>query len=164
FELSPPRSPARLRYVDFLLKTGGNAEAKKILEETNQKHPDYLPPRVLLMKMACAEHQDDDCVARVKNVLSQDSINYDALFQDGLVIWAKGDATGAFRVLESLSTASRQNPLVRYQLARAYLLYSGSKDVNEATRRNAVEAAESRLNEAVSLEPRFDQAAMLLAE
>src|SRR5262249_28981097 len=36
--------------------------------------------------------------------------------------------------------------------------------VNEATRRNAVEAAESRLNEAVSLEPRFDQAAMLLAE
>src|SRR5262245_49180095 len=78
-ELAPPRSPARMRYVDFLLKTGATAEAKKILEETNQKHPDYLPPRIVLMKMACAEHQDDDCVARVKNVLSQDSINYDAL-------------------------------------------------------------------------------------
>src|SRR5262249_3605923 len=75
-ELAPPRSPARLRYVDFLLKTGANAEAKKILEETNQKHPDYLPPRVVLMKMACAERRDDDCATRVKNVLSQDSINY----------------------------------------------------------------------------------------
>jgi tetratricopeptide (TPR) repeat protein len=164
FELAPPRSPARMRYVDFLLKTGGNAEAKKILEETNQKLPDYLPPRVLLMKMACAEHQDDDCVARVKNVLSQDSVNYDALYQDGILNLAKGDAVGAIRNFEYLSNAYRQNPLVRYQLALAYLLYSNSKDLSAENRRNAVEAAESRLNEAVSLEPRFDQAAMLLAE
>src|SRR5262249_61696241 len=52
----------------------------------------------------------------------------------------------------------------RYQLALAYLLYSNAKDVNEETRRKAVEAAESRLNEAVSLQPRIDEAAMLLAE
>jgi tetratricopeptide (TPR) repeat protein len=164
FELAPPRSPARLRYVDFLLKTGSNAEAKKILEETNQKLPDYLPPRVLLMKMACAEHQDDDCVARVKNVLSQDSINYDALYQDGILNLAKGDAVAAIREFEYLSNAYRQNLLVRYQLALAYLLYANSKDLSEANRRNAVDAAESRLNEAVGLQPRFDQAAMLLAE
>jgi tetratricopeptide (TPR) repeat protein len=163
-ELAPPRSPARLRYVDFLLKTGANAEAKKILEETNQKLPDYLPPRVLLMKMVCAEHQDDDCATRVKNVLSQDSINYDALYQDGILNLAKGNAIGAIRDFEYLSNAYRQNPLVRYQLALAYLLYSNSKDAGEENRRKAVEAAESRLNEAVSLEPRFDQAAMLLAE
>src|SRR5262249_12055705 len=84
--------------------------------------------------------QDDDCVARVKNVLSQDSINYDALFQDGLLNLAKGDAIGAIRDFEYLSNAYRQNPLVRYQLALAYLLYSNAKDVNEETRRKAVEA------------------------
>jgi len=163
-ELAPPRSPARMRYVDFLLRTGANAEAKKLLEETNQKHPDYLPPRVVLMKMACAEHQDDDCVARVKNVLSQDSINYDALFQDGVLNLSKGDALAAIRDFEYLSNAYRQNPLVRYQLALAYLLYSASKDLGDENRRKAVEAAESRLNEAVGLQPHFDQAAMLLAE
>jgi tetratricopeptide (TPR) repeat protein len=163
-ELAPPRSPARLRYVDFLLKTGGNAEAKKLLEETNQKHPDYLPARVVLMKMACAERQDDDCVARVKNVLSQDSINYDALYQDGVLNLSKGDAVGAIRDFEYLSSAYRQNPLVRYQLALAYLLYSNSKDLSDTNRRDAVESAESRLNEAVGLQPHFDQAAMLLAE
>jgi len=164
FELAPPRTPARMQYVDFLLKTGANAEAKKILEETNQKHPDYLPPRVLLMKMACAEHQDDDCVARVKNVLSQDPINYNALFWDGILNLAKGDAVAAIRDFGYLSNAYRQNPEVRYQLALAYLLHSKSKDINEASRRDAVEAAESRLNEAVGLEPRYDQAATLLAE
>jgi tetratricopeptide (TPR) repeat protein len=163
-ELAPPRSPARMRYVDFLLRTGSSAEAKKILEETNQKHPDYLPPRVVLMKMACAEHQDDDCVARVKNVLSQDSINYDALYQDGILNLAKGDAVAAIREFEFLSNAYRQNPLVRYQLALAYLLYANSKDLSTANRREAVDAAESRLNEAVGLQPLFDQAAMLLAE
>src|SRR5215472_12924636 len=163
-ELAPPRSPARLRYVDFLLKTGANAEAKKILEETNQNLPDYLPPRVLLMKMACAERQNDDCVARVKNVLSQDSINYDAMYQDGILNLSKGDAAAAIRDFEYLSNAYRQNPLVRYQLALAYLLHSNSKDLSEEDRRSAVEAAESRLNEAVGLEPRFDQAARLLAE
>jgi tetratricopeptide (TPR) repeat protein len=150
--------------VDFLIQTGAGAEAKSLLEEMNRKAPDYLPPRVALMKMACAERQDDDCVARVQNILSQDSINYDALYQDGILNLSKGDAIGAIRDFEYLSNAYRQNPLVRYQLALAYLLYSNSKDVNEATRRRAAEAAESRLNEVVSLEPRFDQAAMLLAE
>src|SRR6516225_4020873 len=163
-ELAPLRSPARMRYADFLLKTGANAEAKKILEETNQKNPDYLPPRVLLMKMACAERQDENCVTRVKNVLSQDSINYDALYQDGILNLSKGDAMGAIRDFEYLSNAYRQNALVRYQLALAYLLYSNSKDLNEETRRKAVDAAETRLNEAVGLQPRFGQAATVLAE
>jgi len=163
-ELAPPRSPARLRYIDFLLNTGATAEAKKLLEETNQKLPDYLPPRVLLMKMACAEGQNDDCVARVKNVLSQDSINYDALYQDGILNLRKGDALAAIRDFEFLSNAYRQNPLVRYQLALAYLLYSNSKDLSDENRRKAVDAAESRLNEAVGLQPNFDQAAMLLAD
>src|SRR5262245_2541098 len=160
-DLASPRSPVRLRYADFLLKTGASAEAKNILEETNRKHPDYLPPRVLLMRMACAERQDEDCAARVQNVLSQDSINYDALFQDGMLKLAKGDAVGAIRDFEYLSNA-HSHPLVRYQLAVAYLLFA--KDANDANNRNAVENAERRLNEAINLQPRFDQAATLLAE
>ena len=35
--------------------------------------PDYLPPRVFLMKMACAEQQDEDCAARVQNILGTGS-------------------------------------------------------------------------------------------
>jgi Tfp pilus assembly protein PilF len=123
-ELAPPRSRVRLRYADFLLRTGATAEARNFLEESSRKHPDYLPPRVLLMKIACAERQNDDCAARVQNILSQDSVNYDALFQDGVLNLAKRDALGAIRDFEYLSNAHRQNPIVRYQLALAYLLYA----------------------------------------
>jgi tetratricopeptide (TPR) repeat protein len=161
-DLAPPRSVVRLRYADFLLKTGANAEAKNILEETSRKVSDYLPPRVFLMKITCAERQDDDCATRVKNILSQDSINADALFQDGILNLAKGNATAAIREFEYLSNAYRQNWLARYYLAQAYLLYA--KDANAVNSRDAVDNAIRSLNEAVNLEPRFDQAALLLAE
>src|SRR5262249_58581373 len=113
---------------------------------------------------ACRDPQVEDDFARVKTVLSQNSINYAALYQEEILNLAKGYAVAAIRYFESLSNAYRQNPLVRYQLALAYLLYANSKNLSDANRRNAVEAAESRLNEAVGLQPRFDQAAMLLAE
>jgi hypothetical protein len=29
---------------------------------------DYLPPRVYLMKLACGEHYDKDCAARIQNI------------------------------------------------------------------------------------------------
>jgi tetratricopeptide (TPR) repeat protein len=164
-ELAPPRSRVRLRYADFLLRTGATAEAKNLLEESSRKYPDYLPPRVLLMKITCAERQNEDCAARVQNVLSQDSINYDALFQDGILNLAKGDAIGAIRDFEYLSNAYRGNPIVRYQLAIAYLLYAkDGKDLSGVNRRNLVDNAERNLNDALNLQPRFDQAAILLAE
>jgi tetratricopeptide (TPR) repeat protein len=161
-DLAPARSPARIRYADFLIKTRAGAEAKSFLEEMNRKAPDYLPPRVFLMKMACAEHQDEDCITRVQNVLSQDPINLDALFIDGMLSLSKGDAAKAIRQFEYLSNTYPKHFQVRYQLARAYLLYASSAGAVES--RRAVESAESRLDEAVKLNPHFEQAILLLAE
>src|SRR5262249_4526150 len=110
-DLSPQRSPLRLRYVDFLITTGSSAEAKTILEDMTRKTPDYLPARVVLMKMACAEHRDEDCANRVQNILAQDPSNYDAVFQDGIFSLAKGDAAKAIREFGFLSnTYSRSAP------------------------------------------------------
>jgi tetratricopeptide (TPR) repeat protein len=161
-DLARPRSPGQLRYAEFLIKTGAGAQAKSLLEEISRKAPDYLPPRVFLMQLACAEHRDEDCITRVQNVLSQDPINYDALYVHGIISLGKGEAVNAIRVFEYLSNTYRQNPQVRYQLALAYLLYA--KSAGAAESRNALEQAESRLDEAVKLNPHFDQAIMLLAE
>jgi len=160
-DLAPPRSPKRIQYADFLIKTGEGAAAKSLLEDINRAAPDYLPPRVFLMKMACTEHQDEDCIARVQNILSQDPINYDALFMDGILNLGKGNAVRAIREFEYLSNTYPQNPQVRYQLALAYLLYA--KSAGAAESRRAVESAETRLDEAVKLNPRFEQAILLLA-
>ena len=161
-DLSPPRSVMRLRYVDFLMKTGASAEAKNILEDITRKAPDYLPVRVELMKMACAEHRDDDCVARVQNILAQDPLNHDALFEDGILSAAKGELAKSIREFEYLSDTYSQNALVRYQLALAYLLQAKAAETGE--RDKSIENAENRLTEAVKLAPQFAQAVTLLAE
>jgi tetratricopeptide (TPR) repeat protein len=161
-EVAPPRSPMRLRYADFKLRTGELAEAKSMLEDITRKLPDYLPPRVLVMKIACAEHPDEDCAARVQNVLAQDPVNADALIQDGKFSLVKGDAAKAIREYEYLSNTYRQNPQVRYQLALAYLLRA--KSAGPVDSKNAVEAAEKTLDEAIKLDSHFADAILLQAD
>lgn len=161
-DLAPALSPLRMRYVDFKLRTGAAAEAKQILEDINGKLPDYLPPRVYLMNIACAEKQNDDCAARVQNVLAQDPTNFEAVYQDALLSLSKGDASKAIRQLEFLSTSFPRNAQVRYQLARAYLL--SANNANEVNARNATESAENRLSEAIKLDPKLEPAVLLFAE
>jgi tetratricopeptide (TPR) repeat protein len=161
-DLSPSRSLARVRFAEFLLKTGKNAEAKNLLDEIVGKVPDYLPARVDLMKIACTERMDEDCDKRVQNILAQDPINYDALYQDGMLSAAKGDTAKAIREFEYLSNTYDQSAQVRYQLALSYLLYAKGATATDA--KNAVETAENRLTEATKLAPNFAQAVMLLSE
>jgi tetratricopeptide (TPR) repeat protein len=160
-DLSPPRSPIRLRYADFKARTGATAEAKNILEEIARKAPDFLPPRVYLMKMACADG-DEDCATRVQNILAQDPVNYDAIYIDGTLNLVKGDVAKAVRVFEYLSKTYSQNPQVRYQLALAYLRYA--KSASAVDSQKAVNGAETSLNDAIKLDPHFAQATLLLAE
>ena len=161
-DLVPGRSPIRMRYADFLLRTGSADAGKAILEEINRKIPDYLPPRVYLMRMACAKAQDEDCTARVQNILAQDAINYDALLQDAIMNLAKGETAKAIRELEQLASIYTQNPQVRYQLARAYLQFA--KTATPVNSGNAFDSADSNLSTAVQLAPQFEQAVVLLAE
>jgi tetratricopeptide (TPR) repeat protein len=161
-DLAPERSPIRLRYADFLLRTGATAEAQEFLNDINRKLPDYLPPRVYLMKMACAKQQDEDCTTRVQNVLAQDPVNYDAVFLDGTLNLAKRNAATAIRDFAYLRNAYRRDPQSRYQLAVAYLL--SAQNASPVNSRNATEEAERSLSEAVQLAPRFEQAILLLAE
>jgi tetratricopeptide (TPR) repeat protein len=160
-DLCAPRSPLRLRYVDFLIKTGSRSEAKAILEEITRKTADYLPARIVLMKLACAEHRDDDCAGRVQDIIAQDPSNYDALLQQGLVSLTKGDAVSAIREFDSLGHTYTRDAVVHYQLARAYLLSAQTATGSENT---ALAAAENALTDAIKLDPRFEQAIVTLAE
>jgi tetratricopeptide (TPR) repeat protein len=161
-EVSPLRSPTRLPYADFKLRNGATAEAKTILNEITAKYPDYLPPRVWSMKIACAERQDDDCAARVRNILAQDQINYDAVFQEGLLSLAAEEFTKAERNFEYLSKNYPQDAQARFQLALAYL--ASAKDAKPDDAREKIDNAESHLNEAVTLDPQFEPAVLLFAE
>lgn len=161
-ESSPKRSPLRMQLPDFLLRTGQLAEAKVILDQISTESPDYLPARVYQMRIACAEKQDDKCKEQVAAILKQDPANFDALLQDGVFKLAGGDANTAARELSFLNGTYIQNPLVRYQLARANLLQA--RVANPVESKKALDSAESNLTEAVKLNPKFEPAVLTLAE
>jgi tetratricopeptide (TPR) repeat protein len=161
-DLAPKWSPLKLEIADFLLKTSALPEAKKNIEQINKATPDYLPPRVFLMRIACSEKQDETCATQVASILQQDPNNFDALLQDGSFKLAKGDVATAAREFEFLNANYGQNPLVRYQLGRANLLQS--RVPNPVESRQAVERAESNLTEAVKLNPKFAPAVLALSE
>lgn len=161
-DLAPKWSPFKLQLPDFLIKTGALAEAEKILEQINKDTPDYLPARVFLMRIACSEKQDDTCATQAAGILQQDPTNFDALLQDGTFKLTKGDVATAAREFEFLNSNYGQNPLVRYQLARANLLQS--QIPNPVESRQALERAETNLTEAVKLNPKFAPAVLALSE
>jgi tetratricopeptide (TPR) repeat protein len=162
FDLNPLRSPTRLRYVDFKLRTGALPEAKKILEDLNTQRPDFLPPRVYLMRIACAERLDPTCAARVQAVLAQDPTNVDAVFQDSMRSLTTGNTAKAIQQLEYLNNVYRERPRLLHQLAVAYLAFAGRASPVDA--RDAVDKAASRLSEAIKLDPRFSEAILMYAE
>jgi predicted Zn-dependent protease len=151
-----------MRYADFKLQTGSVQEAKAMLEEINKKLPQYLPPRVSLLKIACAEQRKEDCAARVQDILAQDPLNFEAVYQDALISASKGDTARAIRELEFLSNSFPRNALVRYQLASAYLL--SLNNASEVNARHAIENAENRLSDAIKLDPKLEPAVLLFAE
>ena len=155
-DLSPSHSFRRLRYVDFKLQTGAVAEAKAILEQTIAKDPDYISPRVYLMKLACRERRDEDCAARIQNILAKDGTNYDALLLRGELALEKNEQAKALQELLQLSKNFPRSPQVQYLLAVAYL-----KNSQET---KAVQDAINSLVLAVSLDPHFNEATLLLAE
>ena len=151
-EMAPIRSMTRLKHADFKLKTGALDEAKKILEEITAKAPDYVPAWSILMQVAFAEKKYEDCAALVNKVLARDAANYDARLLSGRLKLVKGEGDKAVAEFERMKTLYGRVPQVHYQLALAHLL---NNDVSKAL---------GSLNQAVTLEPNFADALLLLAE
>ena len=160
-ELAPERPALRVRYAEFLQRTGSSDQAKPILEEIATKMPEYLPAQVQLMRMACVKPTEEDCTTRVQRVLARDPINYDALLLDGMANLRNGDTAKAIRQFEQLSSTYSRSAQARYQLALAYRQYAQSAEGE--TRRKATESAESSLTTAVNLDPKLQGAVLVLS-
>jgi putative PEP-CTERM system TPR-repeat lipoprotein len=151
-ELSPARSPNRLTYAEFKLKTGSLVDAKKILDEITHKTPDYLPAWNYLAQVAFAERRFEDAAALLQKVLVQDRINYDATLLDANVKLNKHEVPQAIEELLRLSKIYEHAPEVQLRLAQAYLL-------------NAEEAkAEVSLKQALTIDTNSPDAIIALAE
>jgi tetratricopeptide (TPR) repeat protein len=133
--LSQPRSSAVLKYAEFKIKTGAVEDAKRLLGEQTQATKDFLPAWNLLAQIAMDEKKYDEALEYLTNVLGRDGSNLEARILQATVWIARGQATKAERSLEDLDKEQPRLPLVKFQLARAYLqnrrLDEASKAINE---------------------------------
>jgi tetratricopeptide (TPR) repeat protein len=151
-DLAPLRSPIRSRYIDYLLQSGNIEEARKLLQETTKKTPDYIPGWVGLMNLALAEKKYDDAGKIAETILARNERSYDGMLGQGNVYLAKGDALKAVARFQRMDALYKRSPQVKYGLAMAWLLA-----------RDKVQSM-ANLNQALAMDPGYTQAALLLAQ
>jgi tetratricopeptide (TPR) repeat protein len=151
-DLAPVRSIERLKYAAFKSTTGGTEETRRVATEMTKQAPDYLPGWILLAELASKDKKYDEALSLLENVFSRDAENVDGRRLQSNVLLAKGDTKRAVQVLERLDQTYPNTPLIKYQLGRAYIQ---NKSLNQAT---------VALDQAVAINPNYDDAILLLGQ
>lgn len=150
-ELAPVRSPRRLSYANFKIKTGDVEEGKRLMAQISKEAPDFIPAWTRQAEIAMEERRYDDCEKLLNSALAHDGDNFDALFLRGRLYLATGKIDKAVAEFSRMAALYDQAPEVHYQLA---LAEAGSKDFPKAI---------SSANRALALRPKYTEATMLLA-
>ena len=151
-DLAPVRSTERLKYAAFKSATGGADETRRVATEMTKQAPDYLPGWISLAQLASKDKKYDEALSLLENVFSREPEYVDGRRLQSEILLAKGETKKAIEVLERIDRAYPGSPLMKYQLARAYL------------RNNEINQAKVALDQAVSTNPNYTDAVLLLAE
>jgi len=151
-ELAPVRSMERLKYAAFMSATGETAETKRVSTEMTKQAPDYLPGWTLLAELAFKDGKYDEALSLLENVFSRDPEYIDGHKLESKVLLAKGDTKKAVEVMERLDQTYPDSPLIKYELALAYL------------KNNNMNQAKVVLDQAISVNPNYADAILLLAD
>jgi tetratricopeptide (TPR) repeat protein len=151
-ELAPVRSMERLKYAAFTSAVGDTEETRRISTEMTRQAPDYLPGWTLLAELAFKNKKYDEALSLLENVFSRDPEYVDGRRLESQVLLAKGDTKKAVEILERLDQNYPDSPLIKYELARTYL---GNNKMNQA---------KIVLDQAISLNPNYTDAILLLAD
>lgn len=151
-ENAPPRSPVWLQAVQFNLQTGRTATARRMLEESMRKTPDYLPSYLVLASLLANEKKYDECLALVDKVLARDGDHAEALLLSAQTRLAKGEKEKALATLEKAASLYPQSPQVHFYLGSAQLAHGDTG------------GAATSFAQSVKLAPGFPAAVLALAQ
>jgi tetratricopeptide (TPR) repeat protein len=150
-ELAPVRSPKRLSYANFKIRTGDLAEGKRLMAQINKEAPDYVPAWIRQAEIALAEKRFSDCESLLTQAMARDVDNYDALFLHGRLLLLQGQADKAVTEMSRMAAIFDRSAEVQYQLALAHLA------VNDQAK------ATADLGKALFLNPKYPEAIVLQA-
>ena len=151
-DLSTIRSSERIKYAEFQIATGAAGDAKTGLLDITRQAPDYIPAWSVLAQLAVRDKKFDEALSLLQNVLGRDSDNIDGRMLESDILLSKGEFAKVIDTLTRLNTAFPNNPVIKYQLARAHLANKNFP------------AAIGALEQAVATSPNFSQASLLLGQ
>ena len=151
-DLALVRSVERLKYAEFEWGVGDAGEVRRIATDMTKSAPDYLPGWFWLAELAYKDKKYDEALSLLENVFGRDSEYVDGRRLQGDLLLAKGDTKKALEVLERLDQTYPDVALIKYKLAGANL------------QNNNINQAKVALDQAVSLNPDYDDAVLLLAQ
>src|SRR5437773_2682709 len=151
-DLAPVRSIERLKYVEFKWHSGDADEVRRVATEMTKQAPDYLPGWIWLAELAYKDKKYDEALSLLENVFGRDPEYIEGRRLESDVLLAKGDTKKAVEVLERLDQTYPDAAPIKYLLARAYFQ---NKNMNQA---------KVALDQAVSINPNYDDAVLLLAQ
>src|SRR5207244_6563227 len=151
-DLCPVRSRERLTYAEFKMQTGDTEEAKSYLQDLTKQARDFIGVWVLQARLAQLDKKYDDVTALLQNVFSRDPDNIEARVIQAQALLGKGDVKQGTEILERAKKSFQDNPLIKYQLALAYL-----------QGRNTAQAM-NELEQAITVAPKYVEAIVLLAQ
>ncbi|HMC27829.1 MAG TPA: tetratricopeptide repeat protein, partial [Verrucomicrobiae bacterium] len=141
-----------LTYAEFKMQTGDMEEAKSYLQDLTKQARDFIAAWVLQAKLAQSEKKYDEVATLLQNVFSRDPDNIDGRVVEAQALLGKGDLKQGTDILERADKSFENNPLIKYQLALAYI-----------QGRNTTQAI-SELEQAITIAPNYVEAIVLLAQ
>lgn len=151
-EFAALRDSAHLLWSEFLAQMNQRDEAVSYLREVVRKAPDFLPAWTLLAKYASQKPDYDEALKLLENVFRRDAQNFDARMLESEFHMARNDPKKAIEVMKQLETNYPKIPIIKYQLARAYLQTGDPIQASTA------------LEQAIAAAPTYGDAVLLLAE
>lgn len=151
-DLAPVRSTERVKYIEFKWHSGDADEVSKVATEMTKQAPDFLPGWIWLAELAYKDKKYDEALSILENVFGRDTDYIEGRRLQGDVLLAKGEPKKAVAVFERLDQTYPSIPFIKYKLARAYL---GNNDGNQA---------KLALDQAISINPEYDDAVLLFAQ
>jgi tetratricopeptide (TPR) repeat protein len=151
-DLSPIRSPERLRYADFKRQEGSGEEAKAYLKNLTAQAGDFIAAWTAQARIAMAERKYDEAASLLEKVFSRDPDDPDARIVHAQIYLAKKEPKKAIEIFDRLDKSFPNSPAVKFQLAIAYLQAG-----------NPAQAV-VQLEHAVASNPNYADAVLLLAE
>ena len=151
-DLSSVRSRERLTYAEFKMQTGDTEEAKSYLQELTKQARDFIGAWILQARLAQSDKKYDEVAALLQNVFSRDPDNIEGRVVQAQALLGKGDFKQGTEILERADKSFENNPLIKYQLALAYVQgRNTSQAINE-------------LEQAITIAPKYVEATILLAQ